>query len=72
MSQAEVRDPQSPAAIYQEIRRFDVPVDYAELVSVLQRLGRLHPQVRYGTKERRTRPGPLCGQDCHRRCDIKS
>ena len=56
LGQAEVGDPDVAAAVDQQVGRLDVAVDDAELVGVLQRLGRLRRQPGDGAEEVR---GPV-------------
>ena len=44
LGQSEVRDPKVPARVDHQVRRLDVAMDHAQIVGVLEGLGRLSPQ----------------------------
>jgi hypothetical protein len=51
--QAEVRDPELALPVHQQVGRLHVPVEHAQLVGVLQRLGRLGPETGHRAEEGR-------------------
>ena len=44
VGQTEVGNPHAALSVHQQVGRLDIAMDHAQLVRVLQRLGRLHPQ----------------------------